>query len=105
MRQPEARPTLAYPRLVELAFQTAGLAEIAGSERMGLPAALEHLELHQPGGGAELGASAVVRRVGEGRFDVDVTDAEGRIIMVLKGYRTSALPEPVKADVFRALRG
>jgi acyl transferase domain-containing protein/acyl carrier protein/NAD(P)-dependent dehydrogenase (short-subunit alcohol dehydrogenase family) len=102
---PEARPTLAYPRLVELAFQTAGLAEIAGSERMGLPAALEHLELHQPGGGAESGASAVVRRVGAGRFDVDVTDAEGRIVVVLKGYRTSALPEPVKADAFRALRG
>ena len=102
---PPEQPTLASPRLVELAFQTAGLAELAQSERMGLPSALDRLELFQPGGGVEAGASALVTTRAEGVFDVDVVDAQSNMIMSIRGYRTSALPQPVKVDGFEALKG
>jgi acyl transferase domain-containing protein/acyl carrier protein/NAD(P)-dependent dehydrogenase (short-subunit alcohol dehydrogenase family) len=100
---PPERGTLVAPRLVELAFQTAGLAEIAGSERMGLPHAFDRLEILRPPNGED-GATALVRPVGQGVFDAEVTDAHGAVLMVLEGYRTSALPTPVDASAFAALR-
>lgn len=100
---PPERETLVAPRLVELAFQTAGLAEIAGSARMGLPHAFRRLEiLRAPRG--EGGATALVNATGDGVFDVQVTDPEGGVLMVLEGYRTSALPAPVDAGAFAALK-
>ncbi|MEJ2202874.1 MAG: polyketide synthase dehydratase domain-containing protein [Gemmatimonadota bacterium] len=101
--EPADRPMLAAPRLVELAFQTAGLVEIASAERMGLPQAFERLELLKAGEG-EVESAALARPAGEGVFDVDVTDATGHVVLSLKGYRTSALPGTVRGGVFRVLR-
>jgi hypothetical protein len=102
---PAERPTLAAPRLVELAFQTAGLAEIVGTDRMGLPHAFDRLELLEPSGvREEEGAAALVKGAGEDGFDVDVAGPDGRLIMALRGYRTSALPQPVDASPFGALK-
>jgi len=100
---PEEAATLVAPRLVELAFQTAGLAEIAGAERMGLPHAFRRLEIVRPPNG-EAGATALVEATGEGVYDVRVTDARGGVILALEGYRTSALPAPVDAAPFSALK-
>jgi hypothetical protein len=100
---PPEQPTFAAPRLVELAFQTAGLAEIAGSERMGLPHAFRRLDLMGPGGD-EAGAAALATPLADGTFDVDVTDARGHLVMSLKGYRTAALPQPVEAEAFGVLK-
>ncbi|MGD8321469.1 MAG: SDR family NAD(P)-dependent oxidoreductase, partial [Gemmatimonadota bacterium] len=101
---PDDRPTLVSPRLVELAFQTAGLAEIAMSERMGLPYGFRRLELLRPANG-EVESAAVVRTDQDGVYDVDVSDTDGRLVLSLKGYRTSALPGPVSSDAFLLLRG
>ncbi len=101
--EPPDRPTLVSPRLVELAFQTAGLMEIATAERMGLPFGFERLELLRPANG-EVESAAVVRPRAEGGFDVEVADVEGRVVLTLEGYRTSALPGTVRAADFAALR-
>ena len=99
---PADAPTLAVPRLVELAFQTAGLAEIAEVSRMGLPFGFDRLELPEPGGEVESVARA--KRSGDGLFDVDVTDGEGRVLVSLVGYRTAPLPGTVAGDAFRVLK-
>jgi len=101
--EPPDRPTLVSPRLVELAFQTAGLVEIATAERMGLPFGFERLELLRPANG-EVESAAVVRQRAEGAFDVEVADVEGRVVLSLEGYRTSVLPGTVRAADFAALR-
>jgi NAD(P)-dependent dehydrogenase (short-subunit alcohol dehydrogenase family) len=101
---PPAPCTLVAPRLVELAFQTAGLAEIASAGRMGLPHAFDRLELLHVGDGEVESAAVVVPREGGG-FDVEVADVDGRVLLRLKGYRTSPLPGSVRAADFAGLRG
>jgi hypothetical protein len=111
--EPASRTTLTSPRLVELAFQTAGLAEIASSERMGLPYAFRRLELLHPANG-EVESNALATPSGDAggvdgaggeAFDVDVTDGAGRVMLTLKGYRTSALPGRVSIAAFREREG
>ena len=101
--EPSDRPTLVAPRMVELAFQTAGLAEIAESERMGLPFGFTRLEV-SGGVNGEGESSALVQSTEDGAFDVDVTNAEGQVVMALRGYRTAALPGKVSGEAFGALR-
>jgi NAD(P)-dependent dehydrogenase (short-subunit alcohol dehydrogenase family) len=101
--EPADSPTLASPRLVELAFQTAGLAEIASTEQMGLPHGFDKLELLRPGNG-EVASAALARSAGEGVFDVDVADGEGRVVLSIKGYRTSTLPGKVSGEAFGVLK-
>jgi NAD(P)-dependent dehydrogenase (short-subunit alcohol dehydrogenase family) len=101
--EPADQPLLAAPRLIELAFQTAGLVEIASTERMGLPRGFDRLELVRAGEG-EVESAAVARASGQGVFDVDVADAGGQVVLSLKGYRTSALPGNVSAGVFKVLK-
>ncbi len=101
--EPAERPTLVAPRMVELAFQTAGLAEIVDSERMGLPFGFRRLELAGEGNG-EVESTAVVEATDDGTFDVDVANADGQVILSLRGYRTSALPGAVSREAFGALR-
>jgi hypothetical protein len=101
---PADRPTVVTPRLIELAFQTAGLAEIAASGRLGLPLGLSRLEV--PGAeGGEVESVALTRSAPEGAFDVDVVDAEGRVVLSLRGYRTATLPGTVAGDAFAGLKG
>ncbi len=101
--EPADQVTQAVPRLVELAFQTAGLAEIAVSARMGLPFGFARLELPGAGGG-EVESVALARAVGDGVFDVQVADTQGRLVLALEGYRTSALPGVVEDGAFAALK-
>jgi NAD(P)-dependent dehydrogenase (short-subunit alcohol dehydrogenase family)/acyl carrier protein len=101
---PKEHPTLTAPRLVELAFQTAGLAEIAESERMGLPHAFDRMEILRPMNGVEAQTTALVSTTGEGVFDIQVADADGEVVLLLQGYRTSALPTTVDAGAFHALK-
>jgi hypothetical protein len=101
--EPAERPTLVAPRMVELAFQTAGLAEIADSARMGLPFGFRRLELAGAVNG-EVESTAVVEATDDGAFDVDVANADGQVVLSLRGYRTSALPGEVSGEAFGALR-
>jgi hypothetical protein len=101
--EPAERPTLVMPRLVELAFQTAGLAEIAHARRMGLPYRFQRLCLHRPGNG-EMESAAVVKVAEDGTFDVNVADTEGCGVLSLLGYRTSALAGTVDNAGFDPLK-
>ncbi|GMV05081.1 MAG: hypothetical protein AMXMBFR53_13610 [Gemmatimonadota bacterium] len=101
--EPPEPPALVAPRLVELAFQTAGLAEIAAAARMGLPQGFQRLELLAAAQG-EVESTAAARARPEGAFDVEVADASGRVILSLSGYRTSALPGTVAGEAFGALK-
>jgi hypothetical protein len=101
--EPADQETQVVPRLVELAFQTAGLAEIVASARMGLPFGFDWLEVPGAAGG-EVESIALARSAGEGVFDVQVADTQGRLVLSLAGYRTSALPGGVGGDAFAALK-
>ena len=101
--EPAERATQVAPRLVELAFQTAGLAEIAASARMGLPFGFRRLELAGAADG-EVESIALARPAGDGIFDVEVADARGRLVLALEGYRTAALPGVVAGDAFAPLK-
>jgi malonyl CoA-acyl carrier protein transacylase len=100
--EPPGVPTRTPPRLLELAFQTAGVMEIAGAHRMGLPAHIDRLRLHGPARESP-GATALAEAAADG-FDVDVTDGQGALLISVRGYRTSPLPTPVVAGPFAALR-
>jgi len=102
-QDPPGLPTIVAPRLVELAFQTAGLAEIAQFERMGLPSRIDRLELKRSQNGEPEGSTALVAETGDGAFDVDVTDEEGTVMLSLQGYRTNPLG-PAAAAPFAALK-
>jgi hypothetical protein len=100
---PSERPTVAAPRLVELAFQVAGLAEMSASGRMALPMAIDRVELR---GGVPDEDGRVVASL-EGRadppLDIDVLDGEGRVRIALRGYRTSPLPGTVELTALAGL--
>jgi acyl transferase domain-containing protein/acyl carrier protein/NAD(P)-dependent dehydrogenase (short-subunit alcohol dehydrogenase family) len=102
-QDPAGGPSTVAPRLIELAFQTAGLAEIAQADRMGLPSRIERLEFRREANGEPEGSTALVEEAGDGAFDVDVTDAAGLVLLSLRGYRTNPLG-PVAGDPFKALR-
>jgi hypothetical protein len=79
-------------RLVELAFQTAGVWEIGTTGRMGLP---EHVDRLVVLGAPDPGTAvfAVVEPREGGAFDARIMDEAGRVYVTLDGYRTSPLGE------------
>ncbi|HSR24506.1 MAG TPA: SDR family NAD(P)-dependent oxidoreductase, partial [Candidatus Eisenbacteria bacterium] len=90
--RPADRPFLVRPRLIELCFQTAGVWELGGAGRLGLPARVDRVTV-VPGpeaGGLE---AVVTPAAGGDGFDVTVVDAEGRAQVLLEGYRTVPLPD------------
>jgi len=95
---------VAAPRLIELAFQTAGLAEIADHARMGLPQGIERVTFHQ-NAPAEVGGSRAFARPRLDAYDVIVVDALGAPLLTVQGYRTSALEGALDNSAFAALRG
>jgi acyl transferase domain-containing protein/acyl carrier protein/NAD(P)-dependent dehydrogenase (short-subunit alcohol dehydrogenase family) len=102
--RPEDRPTIADPRLIELCFQTAGLYELVGKSRMGLPYQIGRVEFFQSPGGAKGHLQAAVTAAGDDRFDAQVVDDDGQVFLRLHGYRTMELPDPVAEDLLRPLR-
>ena len=100
--QPADAPTLLGPRLEELCFQVAGLWEAGHDGRLALPAHVDRLTvLGDLATGEGEGVVAFARPVaGEsGRFDCEVRDADGRVLLRLDGYRTVPLPEPLADPV------
>jgi hypothetical protein len=94
---------LAAPRLIELAFQTAGLAELADHARMGLPQAIDAVTFVRPSPAEAAGVRALARP-GENGCDVIVVDAAGAPLLVLAGYRTATLSATVENRAFAALQ-
>jgi hypothetical protein len=89
-------PTRIAPRLVEACFQTAGLAEIGRTARMGLP---QHVGLLRVSEGLARGCPlAVVAPAAGEEVDVDVVDGDGHVLVQLRGYRTVTLPDTIAVD-------
>ena len=101
--QPIEQPTVASPRLIELCFQTAGIWELGTKGRMALPHHVDRVEvLAAPCNGGPL--HAVVHANGEQRFDAEVIDSEGHVVVRLHGYETIALPDAPDAAALRPLQ-
>jgi hypothetical protein len=102
--RPEDRATVADPRLIELCFQTAGLYELAGKSKMGLPYQIGKVEFFDPPAAEGGHLKAAVTSAGEDRFDAQVIDDDGRVYIRLQGYRTMEMPDPVADDLLEPLK-
>jgi hypothetical protein len=90
--RPADHPTLAAPRLIELCFQTAGIAEIHSTATLGLPQRIDSVTFSRiPDAGDGPFHAVVNHGRGGGVWDGEVIDASGRVCLVLRGYRTVAL--------------
>jgi hypothetical protein len=92
------------PRLIELCFQTAGIAEIARTGRMGLPARIEEVVAGALNEAADGPLYAVVTVRPDGGFDAHVVDGAGVVQVALRGYRTVELPAPVAEEQIAPLQ-
>ncbi len=103
---PSEPPTLMAPRLIELCFQTAGLWEMGGQGRMGLPRHIDRISsLLLPVPETEdTRFYAVVTSDGRGGFDAEVVDTKGTCYLQISGYRTVAIPSAVDAEGLKALQ-
>ena len=99
---PGAGPLVAAPRLVELCFQTAGVAELASAGSLGLPSRVRRLEV-APSAPETEGCRAIVTAGETGGTDAIVVDGEGRVLVRLSGYETVALPGAAGADLLEPL--
>jgi hypothetical protein len=100
---PADRRTVAEPRWIELCFQTAGIMELAGKKRMGLPHRVTEVKILRSPEQASGRVVAAVTSGADESFDARVVDEKGDVMMTLRGYRTMALPDPVEADLLRPL--
>ncbi len=102
----ESVTTLLAPRIIELCLQTAGIYELGKTGRMALPSAIEKVVAHAaPSEIAGLWAEVLPRAEGDNLiFDALVRDDEGRVFLDIKGYRTSALPAGMPADLLAPLQ-
>jgi hypothetical protein len=100
---PAERRTVAEPRWLELCFQTAGIMELAGTEKMGLPHHVGAVRILHPSDQARGRVVAAVTSTG-GAFDAAVVDESGEVMMTVEGYRTMAMPDTVSGDLLRPLK-
>jgi acyl transferase domain-containing protein/NAD(P)-dependent dehydrogenase (short-subunit alcohol dehydrogenase family) len=102
---PADAPLLMAPRLIELAFQTAGIRELGDSGRMGLPDRVGRVVVPDPadGSGGRLYAVVGARAAG-GAVDAEVVDETGRVIVRLEGYGTVELPDGPERELLAPLR-
>jgi hypothetical protein len=94
----DAGSLLIAPRLIELCFQTAGVAELAAAGSLGLPRRIRRVQVAQAA--TESAARWAVVTTGEADgVDAVVTDGEGHVLVRLAGYETVALPGAAPADL------
>ncbi len=94
-------PTRFLPRAIELAFQTAGIADLAQTGRMALPSEVAAIRF----GARREGPPwlAAIERDASGSARATVLDHDGRVVVELEGYRTIDLPEALSAEEIAAL--
>ncbi|HWK17883.1 MAG TPA: SDR family NAD(P)-dependent oxidoreductase, partial [Solirubrobacteraceae bacterium] len=102
---PPAQPTVFAPRLIELCFQTAGLAEIGDAGRMALPTHVDRVVNYGVERSGPIYAVVTPREdAGDAKMDADVVDKRGRVLVRLEGYSTTALPGTLEPDVREPIR-
>ncbi|HTY63501.1 MAG TPA: SDR family NAD(P)-dependent oxidoreductase [Acidobacteriota bacterium] len=103
--EPAGLPLVASPRLIEMCFQTASLTGLALQSRLGLPYAFRELKLAAlPENTLDADHFAVVASNSDGSYDVRMVDNNGNVIMILRGYQTMDLPDPIQADQLEAIQ-
>ncbi len=101
---PASVESVSAPRLVELCFQTAGLLEMGEQARMGLPFGIDAIAVLRQPNESEGKLFAVVTPKADGSFDANVLDDKGNVYLVLQGYRTMELPNPISAELLEPLK-
>jgi malonyl CoA-acyl carrier protein transacylase len=101
---PPTATLLTSPRLLELCFQTAGIAEIADTGGMGLPQRIERVEFPGQRPARLDGCLCAVTRRADGAFDATVSDGDGAVCLRMSGYRTAALPGGLAEALLTPLR-
>jgi hypothetical protein len=99
---PSDQPAVMRPRLIELCFQTAGIWEIQAAGRMALPHRIGRVSV-APFVEAAAGPIYAIDRPGieKGTFDAVVVDSLGRVLVVLRGYGTTEVPDPIDRRLLR----
>ncbi|GAA3560374.1 hypothetical protein GCM10022419_046270 [Nonomuraea rosea] len=97
---PPAGVTLTPPRLVELCFQTAGLAQAAREGVLALPAHVDRVTLYPQRDAKDVQATAGA--AGD-HYDCAVLDADGTVLVTVEGYRGIPLPGELPEQVRRTL--
>jgi acyl transferase domain-containing protein/acyl carrier protein/NAD(P)-dependent dehydrogenase (short-subunit alcohol dehydrogenase family) len=102
---PSELPLAAYPRFVELCFQTASLSGLALQSRLGLPYAFRDLKIiSSPDDALNTAFFSVVVPNPDGTYDAKVVDDKGKLYLILQGYQTMDLPDPIPPDLLRPLQ-
>jgi hypothetical protein len=103
--EPADLPVVASPRFVEMCFQTASLTGLAVQSRLGLPNAFAELKLVSvPEKEPDTAFYSTVVTNPDGTYDVKLMDGKGEVYLILNGYRTIDLPDPIQADLLKPLQ-
>ncbi len=95
-----ARASAMAPLLIELCLQTAGLWELAVTDRMTIPHRIERIVRHTSADSSTQRLRAVVRphalegSAGDYRFDAAVLDDDATVHLTVQGYRTTEFAHP-----------
>jgi acyl transferase domain-containing protein/acyl carrier protein len=99
---PDDRAMLVGPRLIELCFQTASLMQMGTDGTLGLPLHVERVRvLREP---TEQGRFYALVRPSAAGFEARVVDGEGRVHLLLEGYRTVGMPADLEGEGLAAVR-
>jgi acyl transferase domain-containing protein/NAD(P)-dependent dehydrogenase (short-subunit alcohol dehydrogenase family)/acyl carrier protein len=102
---PSDLPSFVSPRLIELCFQTGSLSGLALESRLGLPHAVREVRIIAlPGNGADTALFSMISSNPDGSYDAKVVDEEGNAYMIVRGYQTMNLPDPVAADLLEPVQ-
>jgi hypothetical protein len=103
--EPANLPLMISPRFLEMCFQSASLEGLVFQSKLGLPDAFRELRiLASPEKDPSAAYFAVVASNPDETYDVRIVDSKGSIYLVLQGYRTMNLPDPVSADLLEPLQ-
>jgi NAD(P)-dependent dehydrogenase (short-subunit alcohol dehydrogenase family)/acyl carrier protein len=101
--QPADEPTQAAPRLIELCFQTAGVWELGTRGRMALPTHVDRITRFAGADAPGTLAAVVAPREDGAAIDARVVDEQGRVRVLLEGYRTTELPGALDSDALEPI--
>ena len=102
---PSELPVLVSPRFIELCFQTASLSGLAFQSRLGLPLAVRQIEIISlPDDKPDSTFYANIAANRDGSYDARVVDSNGHVYLILRGFKTIDLRDPIQPDLLQPLR-
>jgi hypothetical protein len=102
--EPPGQPTEVAPRLIELCFQTAGIWELGTDGRMALPTHIDRVTRFAAADAPGTLAAVVSPREDGSGVDARVVDEQGRVRVLLEGYRTIELPASLDDEALEPIR-